>query len=156
MTPDQQAELEQEDFYCPSGGHKMNAIDPKQVVGLMRWWCPKCNLSYSCGFAISKQKIAPDSRGVGSMTPECRAALEQAARAYIQCLPFTGTLGEYDNAVRKLVTLLATQRAAVLEEAAVEMETDADISTASDLLEEAEFFKSLSQRFRRRAQEQRP
>lgn len=50
------------------------------------------------------------------MTPSQQAALEQVAREYIQCLPFTGTLGEYDNAVRKLVTLLAAQRAAVLEE----------------------------------------
>lgn len=36
--------------------------------------------------------------------------LERAASEYIQRLPFAGTLGEYDNAVRKLVALLAAQR----------------------------------------------
>lgn len=50
--------------------------------------------------------------------------LERAASEYIQRLPFAGTLGEYDNAVRKLVALLAAQRAAVLETVAVGLRED--------------------------------
>lgn len=62
------------------------------------------------------------------MTPtERQAALEQVAREYIQCLPFTGTLGEYDNAVRKLVSLLAAQRAAGLEEAQGIVESEEEL-----------------------------
>ena len=86
------------------------------------------------------------------MTPSQQAALEQVAREYIQCLPFTGTLGEYDNAVRKLVTLLAAQRAAVLEEAAKRLEQEAEDWDKAI----SGTFKEAARIIRQQAQEQRP
>lgn len=81
------------------------------------------------------------------MKADQQAELEQVARAYIQRLPFAGTLGEHDNAVRKLVTLLAAQRAAVLEEAATDWQKCLLGGTHVEIL-------SLVRCLRRKAKEQ--